>query len=151
MISFLQKIIINNVKRKLKNRKAKISEKLLQKEISNTKVEFSHILHDIFFVSLGIISATIGLKGFLLPNMFIDGGAMGISLILTEMTNIPLSILIVAVNVPFLIMGFSAISRHFAYRSMLAIVLLAVLVHFIEFPVITDDKLLIAVFGNMLE
>jgi len=54
----------------------------------------------------------------------------------------------VIINIPFMIMAFSTISRQFAIRSMVAIVLLAISVHLLEFPVITDDKLLISVFGG---
>jgi len=148
MNPIFQNIIVETVKHKLKERSQKISTKQLEKEISNKKIEFKHIVYDFFFITVGILSASFGLKGFLLPNMFIDGGAMGLSLIFAEITPIPLSILIVAVNIPFLIMGFSSISRQFAYRSIIAIVLLATSVHFIPFPLITNDKLLIAIFGG---
>jgi uncharacterized membrane-anchored protein YitT (DUF2179 family) len=84
----------------------------------------------------------------LLPNQFIDGGAMGISLLISETTNVSLSILIVAVNLPFLILGYSQIGKEFAIKSIIAIILLAVVVHFIPYPLITSDKLLIAVFGG---
>jgi uncharacterized membrane-anchored protein YitT (DUF2179 family) len=80
--------------------------------------------------------------------MFIDGGAMGISLTIAELTEIPLSILVVAVNIPFIIMGFSTINRLFALKSIIAIILLAITVHFLPFPIVTEDKLLIAVFGG---
>ncbi len=129
---------------KLKTRSQEISDK----EISDKKVEFKHIFHDIFFIILGILAASFGLKGFLLPNMFIDGGAMGIALIVAEITQIPLSVLIVAVNIPFLILGFKTVNRQFALRSIIAIIILAISVHFIPFPLITDDKLLIAIFGG---
>jgi len=148
MNPFFQNIFIEIIKHWQKNRTTKISAKQLEKEISNTKIEFTHIIHDFFYIALGILSASFGLKGFLLPNSFIDGGAMGIALILAEMFQIPLSILIVIVNLPFLIMGFSAVSRQFAIRSIIAIILLAITVHFIPFPIITNDKLLVAVFGG---
>jgi uncharacterized membrane-anchored protein YitT (DUF2179 family) len=80
--------------------------------------------------------------------MFIDGGAMGISLTIAELTEIPLSILVVTVNIPFIIMGFSTINRLFALKSIIAIILLAITVHFLPFPIVTEDKLLIAVFGG---
>ena len=80
--------------------------------------------------------------------MFIDGGAMGISLTIAELTEIPLSVLIVVINLPFIILGFSTISKQFAVKSIIAIVLLAISVHYIAFPIITDDKLLIAIFGG---
>jgi uncharacterized membrane-anchored protein YitT (DUF2179 family) len=80
--------------------------------------------------------------------MFIDGGVMGISLTIAELTEIPLSILVVAVNLPFIIMGFSTIGKQFALKSIIAIILLAVTIHVVPFPIITEDKLLIAVFGG---
>ena len=133
---------------KLKNKKQKLPSKQFEKEIIIAKVEFTHLIRDSFLIGLGILSACFGLKGFLLPNSFIDGGVTGISLIVTELSGMPLSILLVAINIPFLIMGFSTISRKFALRSIIAIVLLAISVHFIQVPIITDDKLLIAVFGG---
>ncbi|MGA0941396.1 MAG: YitT family protein [Flavobacteriaceae bacterium] len=100
------------------------------------------------FLILGVISASIGLKGLLLPNQFLDGGAMGVSLLTQFLTGINLSLLILLVNAPFIIIGARQISIAFAVKSSLAILALAALVHFIELPVITEDKLLIAVFGG---
>lgn len=116
--------------------------------IIEKKIENRHLIHDWFFIILGVIAAGFGLKAFLLPNMFIDGGVMGISLTIAELTEIPLSVLIIVVNLPFIIIGFSTISRQFALKSIIAITLLALTVHFIPFPTITNDKLLIAVFGG---
>ncbi|MFC2128811.1 YitT family protein [Bacteroidota bacterium] len=146
MNQFYQNIILKAIG--FKRKKAKLPPKQLEREFKNAKIEFIHLIRDSFFILLGILSAGFGLKGFLLPNMFIDGGVMGISLTIAELTEIPLSILIVAVNLPFLIMGFSTISRQFALKSIIAIILLAVIVHFIPYPIITNDKLLIAVFGG---
>ena len=146
MNQFYQYIILKAIG--FRRKKTKLHSEQFEKEIKNAKVEFFHLIRDSFFILLGILSASFGLNGFLLPNMFIDGGAMGISLIIAELTEIPLSILIVVVNLPFLIVGFSTISRRFALKSIVAIILLAVSVHFIPFPIITDDKLLIAVFGG---
>ena len=146
MIPVFQYIIVETLK--LKNKKQKLPSKQFEKQVFNAKVEFTHLIRDSFLIGLGILSACFGLKGFLLPNSFIDGGVTGISLIVTELTGIPLSVLLVVINIPFLIMGFSTISRKFALRSIVAIVLLAISVHFIQVPIITDDKLLIAVFGG---
>ena len=131
-----------------KRSKAQLPLEEQEKDLKNARVEFTHLLHDIFFILLGVLSATVGLKSFLLPNMFIDGGVMGISLIIAEVSKIPLSMLIVAVNIPFIILGFSTISKQFAIKSIISIILLAITVHFLSFPVITHDKLLIAVFGG---
>ena len=105
-------------------------------------------IKDSLFIIIGVVSAGFGLKGFLLPNEFIDGGAMGISLLISETTDVSLSILIVAVNLPFLILGYSQIGKEFAIKSIIAIILLSLVVHFVPYPLITSDKLLIAVFGG---
>lgn len=73
---------------------------------------------------------------------------MGLSLLTEIITHIDLSVLIVLINLPFLIIGSKQISKQFAMKSACAILALAILVHFIELPVVTDDKLLISVFGG---
>ena len=103
---------------------------------------------DILFVFLGVSMAAVGLKGFILPNEFLDGGAMGISLLLKVLTGVELSVLVVLVNLPFVLIGASQISKDFAVKSVLAIICLAVIVHFLSLPLITNDKLLISVFGG---
>ncbi len=103
---------------------------------------------DFLFIAAGVSMAAIGLKGFLLPNGFLDGGAMGVSLLGEMLTQLNLSVLIVLVNIPFLLMGIRQVSLMFALKSAVAIVCLAVAVHLIALPVLTVDKLLIAVFGG---
>lgn len=101
-----------------------------------------------FLIIIGIVSAGFGLEGFLIPNSFIDGGVTGISLLVLEVTGYSLSILLVVINLPFIILGAFQVSRQFAIKSILAILGLALAVHFIPYPVVTSDKLLIAVFGG---
>ena len=118
--------------------------------IKNTilKVVYIRYIKDFFLLTIGVCLATVGLKGFLLPNKLLDGGAMGVSLLLEILTKLDLSTLIVMINLPFIILGARQISYSFAFKSALAILALAVLVHFVTFPAITTDKLLIAVFGG---
>lgn len=103
---------------------------------------------DILFICAGVLMASIGLKGFLLPNGFLDGGAMGVSLLLQILTKIDLSYLIILVNLPFIIIGYKQISPEFSIKSSIAIVTLALLVHYISIPSVTNDKLLISIFGG---
>ncbi len=103
---------------------------------------------EFLFIAAGIFSAAIGLKGFLLPNGFFDGGAMGISLLLNHFVHTNLSIFIVLVNIPFVLLGVRQISLEFALKSALAIFFLALVVHWIEIPVVTSDKFLISIFGG---
>ena len=148
MNPIFQYIIVETVRHQLKKKNKKPSSKQFEKEIQNTKVEYIHILRDFSLIVLGVLSASFGLKGFLLPNSFLDGGVIGISLITTELSGISLSVLIVLINIPFIILAFSTISRQFAIKSIIAIILLAVTIYIIPFTSITDDKLLIAVFGG---
>lgn len=103
---------------------------------------------DFLLITIGIAMATIGLKEFLLPNGFLDGGAMGMSLLFNLKTDIDLSLLIILVNLPFIIIGAKQVSWTFAFKSAAAILALSILVHLIHLPAITDDKLLISVFGG---
>ncbi len=148
MKSIFQYIAVEAAKYKLKKKSQKASLNQFEKEIKNIKVEIKHIIHDGFLIILGVLSASFGLKGFLLPNSFLDGGVMGISLITAELTKLPLSVLVVLLNIPFLILAFSTISRQFALKSITAIILLAVALYFIPYPSVTTDKLLISVFGG---
>lgn len=103
---------------------------------------------DFILISMGILSATFGFKGFLLTNHFIDGGATGISLLVSALTDIPLSLLIVAVNVPFVIMGYRTMGKSFAIKTALAITGLSLSLAVVSFPDVTTDNLLVAVFGG---
>ena len=148
MNPFFQQIIIETVRRRLKNKHKLIADRQLSNEFKKFKFNIKHIFRDTIFILIGIASAGFGLKGFLLPNSFIDGGVTGISLLTAELTGVPLSILIVVINLPFLILGFSQVGKQFALKSIIAIIGLALVVHFIPYPVITTDKLLIAFFGG---
>jgi uncharacterized membrane-anchored protein YitT (DUF2179 family) len=113
-----------------------------------TKISIKTYIKDSVFIALGVCMAAIGLKGFILPNNFLDGGAMGVSLLLEMMTQINLSYLIVLVNLPFIMIGAKQISIEFAIKSIFAILSLAILVHVLTLPDITSDKLLISLFGG---
>lgn len=100
------------------------------------------------FILIGIFSAAFGLKGFLLPNGFIDGGVTGISLLTAILSDIPLPLLIVLINLPFIYAGYRQVSKSFAITTALAIGGLALVLLIVSFPIITNDKLLTAVFGG---
>lgn len=112
------------------------------------RINLERAIKDVLFISLGVASAGFGLKGFLLPNHFLDGGAMGISLLANLVTNVNLSYLVVLINFPFIIIGYRQVSRIFAIKTLIAITLLAITLEYVEFPIVTSDKLLIAFFGG---
>jgi uncharacterized membrane-anchored protein YitT (DUF2179 family) len=104
---------------------------------------------DTAFVVFGILSASMGLKGFLLSSHFIDGGVTGISMLLAQVFGWPLSILLLVINLPFLALGYRQLGRGFALRSALAMVGLAACLALVPFPDVTPDPLLTAVFGGL--
>lgn len=138
------------LRQKKHNQKKKTTkdDKDFKKRLNETSVTLKNLLTDILLIVPGIFSAGFGLKGFLLPSRFIDGGATGISLLISEVTLIPLSILIVAVNIPFIIFGYKTLGKQFVIKTSLAITGLALVVALVPFPYITNDKLLVAVFGG---
>jgi uncharacterized membrane-anchored protein YitT (DUF2179 family) len=101
-----------------------------------------------FLIVLGILSAGMGLKGFLLSSRFIDGGVTGISMLLSDVLGFPLAILILIINLPFIALGYRQIGRKFAIKSALAIAGLSICLALVKYPDITPDKLLTAVFGG---
>lgn len=103
---------------------------------------------DTILIIIGIFSAAFGFKGFLLTNHFIDGGATGISLLISALTKIPLSYLIVGINLPFIVLGHRIVGRQFAIKTALAISGLALVLATVTFPNITNDNLLVAIFGG---
>lgn len=103
---------------------------------------------DFVLITMGIFSAAFGFKGFLLTNHFIDGGATGISLLISALTGTPLFLLIIVINIPFIILGFRMIGKAFAIKTTLAIAGLALVLATVKFPDITQDNLLVAVFGG---
>ena len=99
-------------------------------------------------IGLGILSASMGLKGFLLSSNFIDGGVTGISMLLAKTTGLSLSVLLPLVNLPFIAVGYRQMGRAFAVRSVLGIAGLAVFLALIPFPDVTPDLVLTSVFGG---
>ncbi|MGY0391905.1 YitT family protein [Bizionia sp. KMM 8389] len=148
MIPFLTKVLEKVARVQLGSKQESATDKQLEPLVKNLQVEFSHALKEFVFIIVGVFSAGFGLKGFLLPNRFIDGGATGISLLLKNITNLDFSLLLILVNLPFIILGAKTFNYRFAFKSITAIALLAIVVHFVNYPTITDDKLLIAVFGG---
>lgn len=100
-------------------------------------------------IAFGIVLASIGLKAFLLPNDFLDGGVTGIALLIRSQFDINISILLVAFSIPFLILGYYTVSKRIVIKSIISIIGLAFFIQFENFGTITEDKLLISIFGGL--
>ena len=101
-------------------------------------------------IFLGTSLAVLAMKGFMIPNRFMDGGITGISILLHEIFNINISFLVIILNVLFVYLGYKRIGKTFAVQTCIAVMLLSVGLVFIDINPITRDKLLIAIFGGIL-
>lgn len=151
MTRFWRQLIVQTVLR------GKTGKPVADKDLSKTqlakgfrvfKIELKRLIKDIFLISIGIASASFGLESFLLPNDFIDGGATGIALLTAETLHVPLSVLLVLINLPFIFMGYKTVGIRFAVKTAVAITGLAIVVATVHFPTVTNDKLLVAIFGG---
>ncbi|PIC71900.1 MULTISPECIES: YitT family protein [unclassified Sporosarcina] len=115
------------------------------------KETVGHILRRYLFISIGVVITAVALDLFLIPNSVIDGGIIGIALILNFISGVPFGILILILNLPFLFFGYKHIGKNFFFSSSYSIALLAI----VEFPLKTlgpfvTDSLLATVFGGLL-
>lgn len=108
------------------------------------------LVREFFLIIFGIFVAGFGLKSFLIPNGFIDGGITGISLLISFLTPISVSIIIFILNIPFMYLANKQVGKTFAIKTFLAILGLSLCLAFVQYPVITSDKLLVAIFGGFL-
>ncbi len=142
----IQSIVKQNIKKTMN--KKEISNYRLAKGYRELLITIKRYIKDFILITIGIFSASFGFKGFLLTNHFIDGGATGISLLISALTEIPLYLLIICVNFPFVLLGYKIMGRQFAIKTALAITGLAIVLATVTFPNVTNDNLLVAVFGG---
>ncbi len=106
-------------------------------------------LSDALLIVLGVFIAGFALKGFLVPNLFFDGGVTGLSLLLHELYHFNLAYVIIILNLPFIVAGYFSVSKKFAFKTLAAVIMLGCCLLFFPYPVITSDKLLISIFGGV--
>ena len=147
MKTYLTKIIIRTILKK-----NYITSNYSSYVLAKGYKQFVHLLRsqikDFMLIAIGIFSASFGFKGFLLTNHFIDGGATGISLLLQALTQLPLYFFIVSINIPFILLAYFVIGKQFAFKTAISIAGLALCLAMVPFPNITDDNLLVALFGG---
>lgn len=134
--------------KKNKGKDSRLSEYELAKEYRILKLSLVRFIKNGLLMSLGVLSAGFGLRSFLLPNNFFDGGATGIALMISELGYLKLSVWLIIINLPFILLGYKVVSKSFAIKTAIGIGLLALCVAYFPYPEITKDKLLVSVFGG---
>jgi uncharacterized membrane-anchored protein YitT (DUF2179 family) len=113
------------------------------------KFRFPHWLQDTFYTLLGILFCGFALKSFLVPNNFFDGGLTGISLLIHETYHFNIAYVIIIANIPFIIMGGIQINYTYAIKTSAAIIGLGLCLLYMPYPEVTQDKLLVSIFGGV--
>jgi uncharacterized membrane-anchored protein YitT (DUF2179 family) len=122
------------------------------KKYKSDHIEWQSVwnLKNLLHLALGTGLAVLAMKGFMIPNRFMDGGITGISILLHEIFHINISFLVIILNVVFIYLGYIRIGKTFAVQTTIAVAMLSLGLLFVEITPITHDKLLIAIFGGIL-
>ncbi|MEN9569221.1 MAG: hypothetical protein RL172_452 [Bacteroidota bacterium] len=107
-------------------------------------------INNLLLILFGTSLAVLAMKGFMIPNRFMDGGITGISILLHEIFHINISFLVIILNMLFIYLGYKRIGKTFAVQTSIAVLLLSIGLLFVDINPITHDKLLIAIFGGIL-
>ncbi|TXB70204.1 YitT family protein [Phaeodactylibacter luteus] len=113
------------------------------------KNKISSLLSEYLQIGFAVLLASIGLKAFLLPNGFLDGGVTGIAILIGEFLPVEISYILPIASIPFFIAGWLTLSRRVMVKSILSVLALAVVLHYENFEAVTEEKLLIAIFGGI--
>lgn len=115
------------------------------------KRKISLYVRKYLYLFIGAIIAAVGLEVFLIPNHIIDGGVVGISIMLSAVTGIPFGILLIVINLPFLFLGYKYIGKPFAIATTFSIICLSFWSNiFLPVLPVTNDFFLAAVFGGII-
>ncbi len=116
----------------------------------NTEKKLTFIKR-ILLIMIGATLSSIGLEIFLVPNNIVDGGIIGISMMLSHLTQIPLGVFTFILNIPFLIIGYKQIGKSFVLSTFFAVTCLSIGVSVLQpIPGLTQDVFLAAIFGGII-
>jgi len=124
----------------------------MSKKYLSDRIEWKKVwdIKNLLLMVVGTSLAVFAMKGFMIPNKFLDGGITGISILLHEIFHINISFLVIILNVVFIYLGYQRIGKTFAVQTCIAVALLSIGLVFFHISPITHDKLLIAIFGGIL-
>jgi uncharacterized membrane-anchored protein YitT (DUF2179 family)/predicted metal-dependent HD superfamily phosphohydrolase len=133
-----------------KRKQLQLLKSKLESSISSSKeMNLIVIIKDILLMLVGVVFAGYALKGFLVPNHFFDGGVTGISLLVHELYGFNLGVVILILNLPFIIVSYFSIGNRFAFRMLIGVIMLGCCLALLPDVAVTQDKLLIAIFGGV--
>ena len=118
------------------------------KRVKNNTVQ---IILNLIIISIGCMIAALAIECFLIPNTILDGGITGISIIIHKVFKVPLSLLVIILNIPFVYIGYKNLGKHFVIRTVYSMIVFSVFLdYFKNIQSFTNEMLLATVFGGGL-
>ena len=106
---------------------------------------------NVVLLTIGALVAALALEVFLIPNTILDGGVTGISIIISKLSHIPLSLLVLILNIPFIYIGYKNLGKRFLGRAVYSMVVFSIFLHLFEkMDAFTDEILLATIFGGVI-
>ncbi|PWJ70270.1 uncharacterized membrane-anchored protein YitT (DUF2179 family) [Ruminococcaceae bacterium R-25] len=132
------------------NKTMPVKRKRQQKKITFEYI-FKQWIVPLFMITVGAVVAAFALEEFLVPFTILDGGVVGISMIISQLWGIPLGVLTIALNIPFMIVGFKRLGIRFLVKAIYAMaVFSSFLGVFEDMKEVTNQEILVVVFGGVL-
>ncbi|MDN4527674.1 YitT family protein [Fictibacillus fluitans] len=123
----------------------------LQQQEAHKRITKTNLFKRVIFIAFGAALVATGLEIFLVPNQIIDGGIVGISIILSHLTGWKLGLFLIVLNIPFFFFGYKQIGKTFALSTLFGVTIMSIGTSVLHpVPVLTDDPLLAAVFGGII-
>ena len=102
-------------------------------------------------ITVGAVIAAFALEEFLVPFTILDGGVVGVSMIISQLSGLPLGVLTILLNIPFMILGFRRLGMRFLVKAIYAMVIFSVFLSVFEnMKAVTEQEILVVVFGGVL-
>ncbi|MCR5286541.1 MAG: YitT family protein [Saccharofermentans sp.] len=112
---------------------------------------FKQWIAPLFFITVGAVIAAFALEEFLVPFTVLDGGIVGVSMIISQLSGLPLGILTIVLNIPFVLLGFRRLGMRFLVKAIYAMVIFSVFLSvFKDMKAVTDKEILVVAFGGVL-
>ena len=112
---------------------------------------FKQWVGPLFMITVGAVIAAFALEEFLVPFTILDGGVVGVSMIISQLSGLPLGVLTILLNIPFMILGFRRLGMRFLVKAIYAMVIFSVFLSVFEnMKAVTEQEILVVVFGGVL-
>ena len=119
------------------------------KKINNNN--YFKILLSFMMLTLGSFLAALALETFLIPNTILDGGVTGVSIIISKLSKLPMSLLVLVLNIPFVYIGYRNLGKRFLARTVYSMVLFSIFLEALNgLEPFTEVMLLATVYGGLI-